>query len=164
VLAPNWKGYVPKTWAGYYGRIANSPVTRLLRAEGLMYQLTPKFRALDRSPFFDLRRSPVTNWLRSPGQLQDLVKVGNDVHLDRLGRVLGVYGVVNEGAQAYQDARSGDYVGAGLHTADAVAAAAKMSKNPILFLGGVGVDAVTDVVDIARGETSWRDWRPWSLL
>jgi hypothetical protein len=153
LLAPGGEKNALKTWTGYYQRIVHGPVGPL---RGVLHTMTPAFRAVDRA-------DPV-QWLRSPGKYQDLVKIGDAPVLKKLGTVFGVYSVATEVAGVSQAWRSGDKVGAGLHAVDAVAATAKMSKNPVFFVAGVGVDAVTDVVDIARGKEKAKDWRPWNLL
>jgi hypothetical protein len=160
LLAPGGGKGALKTWTGYYQRIvrwAPGPV------RGVLDRMTPAFRAADRTPFTDLRNSEATRWLRTPGKYQDLVKIGDAPALNKLGTVFGVYSVATEVAGVNQAWRSGDKVGAGLHAVDAVASTAKMSKNPLLFAAGVGVDGVTDLVNFARGKPE-KDWRPWNLL
>ncbi|MGY1812872.1 WXG100 family type VII secretion target [Blastococcus sp. SYSU D00820] len=106
---------------------------------------TPVVRGLTNNPFVDLRATSVTTWLTNPSNLTDVFHRAEPI-LKPLDRILGVTGVVDEGAQTYEAIRQGDWGGAALHGADTIAAAAKMSKNPLLYAGGVGVDAATDVV------------------
>jgi hypothetical protein len=99
----------------------------------------------------------------------DSLRHGDDVMagayaVGAVGSVFGAGSLGDDAVGAVKDWRSGDHVGAVLDGVDAVADVAKASKNPLLFGAGVGVDAVTDAINIARGKESLKDWKPWSLL
>ena len=151
VIAPQGHN-VLKTWTGYYLRAIRNARGPL---RGVLDRMTPAFRAAD--------RLDAVQWLRKPGSAQDLLKIGQSPALDKFDRIFGVYSVGKDVAGVNQSWRNGDKVGAGLHAVDTVAGIAKMSKNPLLFAGGVVVDGVTDLVNVARGKPE-KNWRPWNLL
>lgn len=108
--------------------------------------------------FFRYKRSSLLQWI-DRGNISGSLPASTRGLIDRGSKLLGGVGVGLSAGMAGAAFERGDMAEGLVQSGTAAASGLKMSKNPVAYLGGVAVQAWTEVGDAARGI----DWSPQAL-